>query len=489
MGDAVATRAALTRLGMVGAVATYCTDSIGLDSLDEWRDLDMDNHFKELTKNLRTPGGGHPGFEVSVVLVNKLKILRLGLKYNQKVQRTVNAVDVNQLWITNHKFVLAHKLKAKDKQADDDNLPKITMADWAKNKEVILLHFSEVYGEDDIPLGYLLRDDVAVLPEAADPQVGYDNDHDKELIRRTAHTGEAYRNNNKTLCRLLKKICEDTAAYSLISNMTSGRAAWLKLMCHYLGPQTTQLQAGLWEAKIRNAKYTGESARFTFEKYCDIHELAHTRLTALEANGYRGMDEGTKIRHFLDGIKCKALETPIELVRGNRDFDTYATASRRLKDSIIAAEPALKARRNVSDMHQQDPFPNVEADMNVEDKFYTPEAWAKLSKAKKKGVLKKRASRSKNSSKKDTKKNHDRAIKALKKQHKQENGELTKRLEKMERKVAAVKKLDADDDMDISDSSDEDQSEDEAPTKRTTTGNRSNPATTRAKKGKKGKKQ
>ena len=41
----------------------------------------------------------------------------------------------------------------------------------------------------------------------------------------------------------------------------------------------------------------------------------------------------------------------------------------------------------------QQPFADVEADMNVEDKYYKPKDWAKLSAAKKKGVLAKRAKR------------------------------------------------------------------------------------------------
>ena len=32
------------------------------------------------------------------------------------------------------------------------------------------------------------------------------------------------------------------------------------------------------------------------------------------------MDEGTKIRHFLDGIKTDKLKTVVELVRGNANF-------------------------------------------------------------------------------------------------------------------------------------------------------------------------
>jgi len=58
-------------------------------------------------------------------------------------------------------------------------------------------------------------------------------------------------------------------------------------------------------------------------------------------------------------------------------------------------QPNRIPRRNIADVRRdgQQPFADVDADMNVEDKYYKPKDWAKLSAAKKKGVLAKRAKR------------------------------------------------------------------------------------------------
>ena len=425
---------------------------------------------------------------MSVVVIGQLKIMRLGLKHHQLIQRPVVAADVDAAWVTAHKFLVAHAANAKDKKPDEDDLPKLIMSDWARTKEIITNHFSEIYGDDGIPFAYLLRENVAVPAAALDPQAGYEDNHDAELIARAPHTGASYRANNKMLCRLLKKICQDTAAYSYVSAYTTdGRAAWFVLMQNYLGPQHTQLQAAIWEAKLQHSRYTGESVRFNYEKYCDIHQLGHTRLTALEANGYKGIDEGTKIRYFLGGIHCADLKTPVELCRGNAAYATYDSVARRIKDSVVIVKPMHHPlpKRKVSDMHTKEsgePYGDVEADMSVEDKFYPPETWAKLSAAKKKGIFLKRKKRSgkHKAPKKDgkTSAKDSRAIKALQKEMRAEMAKVT-------RKVSAMQKPVAGSDMDESDS---DQSSDEESVqkkKKQKTNNPNNPALNRKKTGKK----
>ena len=84
-------------------------------------------------------------------------------------------------------------------------------------------------------------------------------------------------------------------------------AAWQRLMQHYLGPQHTQNQAAIYEAKLRKAHYEGESSRFTSAKYTTIHKDSHTISDGLQEHGYQGMDEGTKLRRFLNGIKTDKL--------------------------------------------------------------------------------------------------------------------------------------------------------------------------------------
>ena len=244
------------------------------------------------------------------------------------------------------------------------------------------------------------------------------------------------------------------------------------------------MQAAIYEGKLQSSSYDGESQRFTYDKYCDIHQLAHTRLQALVGNGYHGIDEGTKIRHFLAGIKTDKLKTAVELVRGNPDFPTYELVARRIKDSVVTLKP-IKASdrrrpdRNISTVKDKDlPYPDVEADMSVEDKFYTDEQWKAMSKSKKKGVLKKRKQRNIKTKKptkgKEPAEKEPRYVKALKKS-----------FEALSRKVSSIERTSDSEDGHSSgnESSDSDQSTKQKEKKRPkTSGNRVHFATSRDKK-------
>ena len=58
-------------------------------------------------------------------------------------------------------------------------------------------------------------------------------------------------------------------------------------MANYLGPQHVGNQAAVYEAKLTDSRYDGESARFTFDNYVNIHKTAHTRLDGLTEHGYQ----------------------------------------------------------------------------------------------------------------------------------------------------------------------------------------------------------
>lgn len=487
---AQALRTALVRLGLTQEGALYATDTIGLDTLDAWRDFHTDIDLDGLAKNLRSPGGlftppgggepyRHPGYPVSVKAISNINVLRLALKYHQHVQRPVVPADVTAAWIARWEFLVDFHKETAKKTSEDEDLPKVTMNDWAKTKEKIHNHFNEVYGKDGVPLSYILRETAVVLAAADDPQADYEDDHVKELIARTAHHGDAFRADNRTMCRLLKKICEDTTAYTYISKYTAnGRQAWLDLMAAFLGPQHTQNQAAFYEAKIANSRYDGESRNWNIHKYADTHKGSLEHLDALRNSvpPYNPPDEGTRIRNFLNNIHSDKLKTVIELVRGNPSYPTFDSVVRRIKDSVVVEQPTKFATRKVAavsltDSRGEEIMPNVEADMDVEDKFYEKKEWHQLSAAKKKGVMSKRLQRGQRPGQKRKKGggggggggNKDKS--SMKK--------MRKTVAKLQRKVASLKLTEEDDDSSSS--------EDEAPPKKKSKkgSNRTNPALNR----------
>ena len=62
------------------------------------------------------------------------------------------------------------------------------------------------------------------------------------------------------------------------------------------------------EAKLKDTSYSGEKRRWNFEKYIKTHVDQHAILTGLVKHGYSGIDDRSKVRHLMAGIKTKVLD-------------------------------------------------------------------------------------------------------------------------------------------------------------------------------------
>ena len=85
---------------------------------------------------------------------------------------------------------------------------------------------------------------------------------------------------------------------------------------HDLGPNNIGNMAATAEHKLINATYRGEGRCWDFERYATLHKEQHTILEGLKEYGYGGMDEGSKTRHLLAGIKTTALDSDRILTYG-----------------------------------------------------------------------------------------------------------------------------------------------------------------------------
>lgn len=73
--------------------------------------------------------------------------------------------------------------------------------------------------------------------------------------------------------------------------------------------------------KLANTFYQGETGRFKFEEYVNVHKQAHRTLLDADYNKGREMDDATKAQHFKTGIKLEAgLETQLSNVRSNPQY-------------------------------------------------------------------------------------------------------------------------------------------------------------------------
>ena len=61
------------------------------------------------------------------------------------------------------------------------------------------------------------------------------------------------------------------------------------------------------EKILEMTTYQGKKGRWTFEKYVRMHKEWHAILASLQEHGYAGIDDRSKVRHLLNGIKDKSL--------------------------------------------------------------------------------------------------------------------------------------------------------------------------------------
>jgi len=170
----------------------------------------------------------------------------------------------------------------------------------------------------------------------------------------------------------------------------NGRMAYFILVEQYLGGSFTQTMAGKAENTLKTLAYTGNSRRFDFERFASLHKDQHNILTDLTEHGYKGIDEGTKVRHLLTGIQDPLLATVKTMILAdkayNRDFDASVNLC---KTFIAQAKPSGVGRNprsvgiaafGLSDINPAD------CDMNVEVRHYSTAEYKALTPKQKLGL-------------------------------------------------------------------------------------------------------
>ena len=67
--------------------------------------------------------------------------------------------------------------------------------------------------------------------------------------------------------------------------------------------------ANIAERQLRDVSYFGEKRNWTFKKVVTVHKEQYHVLISLEKHAYKGIDERSKVRHLIDGVKTAKLDT------------------------------------------------------------------------------------------------------------------------------------------------------------------------------------
>ena len=411
-----ALRNALDRLGFSDEARTYITDvdGQGYSELSEFTQL-TDEEVENLCKVTRRPGGTipnpnggdpgqpddipNPGMAVSLRAENNLKLMCYYLRFKERTSRVVTANDITLANIR----ALRHHIEWEDTH-DDVDPPEINEKDWPKTIEAIEEYLRGCLGVTKIPLAYVIRED----PEPNDPPAGGFVTLQDELIARApifAPPGAGgivrgytatYLTDRAKVWELISNLTREKDCYTYVrpaQRARDGRLAFEGLKGHYLGENNVDNMSSRAERRLKNTTYSGEKRRWNFEKYVKVHMDQHAILEGLVQHGYAGIDERSKVRHLLEGIKTRELDNVKTRIMSDaqlrNDFTRCVnlfqdfieqSGNHEVRDVTIAAVQGRKQGGG------DEEWKNVQPDMSVEDRYYKKEEYDKLSAAKKKAL-------------------------------------------------------------------------------------------------------
>ena len=216
-----------------------------------------------------------------------------------------------------------------------------------------------------------------------------------------AYTAACLADNNK-MFDIISELFRDHKEKSYIKGARrtrDGRAAFLALHNHFLGPNNVDNQANACEAKLTTLSYTGEKRGWNFESYCRNLLEQFTILNNLTEHGHSGIDARSQVRRLNDGIRVKELDTVKATILATPNLRTDLEGCITLYRDFIAQSKTLSNSLNVSTVKTsggggdkgsgKGGNPKRRAgldkfkDVHVEDIYYEPEAYRALSDAQK----------------------------------------------------------------------------------------------------------
>ena len=406
-------RAALTRMGFSAAAAAVATGREGMNTLEEYFIL-TDEEVESLCRVIRKPGGDEGGEVVALRAENNLKLMCFYIRYMKYTSRPLVVTD---LTLTNVRGLRPHKVWQEECEAPEQKEMEFShKTNWPMTIEAMEEHLKSVLGEAGIPLAYVIRPTVDPSPAAEDPATNYTTKQE-ELIARAPHTEEVegnavktawYNSDNEAVWEIMATWTRNTECWTYVrpaQKNRDGRMAFLNLKEHYLGPNNVDTQSSAAERTLQTTTYHGEKRRWNFERFSKLHKDQHAILEGLVEHGYSGIDDRSKVRYLMEGIRTTELDpvttnimaTPALRTDFNacvglyKEFIAQRDNSKPTRESRLAALNTVPDGRG--DKRDNTPYDQVEPDMSVKDRYYNKGEYAKLSVAEKKGLKEKRKRR------------------------------------------------------------------------------------------------
>ena len=200
-----------------------------------------------------------------------------------------------------------------------------------------------MFNDIGVLLIYFLRDnDFCALPDTVFESL------EEKRIACTPHKGRGFTVDNTRVWVILQPLLINGGGYSYVrpyEKKKDGRKAWKALLKHYMGDGPIGTEKSQAYDSINNARYTGESSRFTFEDF--VSNLQNAFFTLAEYG--EPVAEGKKVKDFVDKIQVTNQAVTSALAHVQADpamLEDFARASDYVAKIVQRNKTAL-TRRNV----------------------------------------------------------------------------------------------------------------------------------------------
>ena len=330
------------------------------------------------------------------------------LNHRKRVLRLTLASDVTLAAIR----ALCELKHAEDNHENPTKLPKIDPNDWPHTIDGIQDYLRQYLGSSGIPLAYVTRPKQVVTLAALDA-TNYPTPRDEMIARAPHHAANGYTplptylEDCAKVWELMVQICGNRADCWVYMEggqaRQDGRMAFRGLYNNYLGPNKVDNQAAAAETKLSSTTSTGEKKRWNFDKYVQVHIAQYSILSSLEQHGYKGIDERSRVRLLMVGIKTNVLDPVMTRIMSSpklrQDFDGCVTLYRdflQRQEGQCGANTSLNVAR-ISTSNEK------RSGAVMEDRYYMHKEYSKLSPEQKLALKCKRESRGTHAKSRDAK--------------------------------------------------------------------------------------
>jgi hypothetical protein len=390
----------LLNLGMEDAAAEAVLSN-GLVSLNGFIVL-TDDEVTHLIKSIRKPGGADKGQPLPIMVERRLKGLWWMCHFKMMTARDPTVQDMTVAKTDEWAKKSTLMKDPKDATGDGMDVTKY-QENWPKIFEHLDDWIGQHYGTSSkAPLLYLCRSKENPPDGRDDPTSNYKSLREELVARcpmwvdwdavepflRPAY----YEVENMKLWETLHKVFQSTSSYQYMkayAKAKDGRGAYLSLKSQYLGPNNANNMVQATTTKIDQLRYTGENRRWNMQRYVTAHVECFNILDGLKEHGFSGMDEATRVRKFVAGIKTDKLDAIRAAVLANPTL-SFDRVTRLYRDHVALTQsmnPTPMEHRHVSEVRVSG------SQTEVEDRYYTSDEYRRLSAEQKLSLKKKRERR------------------------------------------------------------------------------------------------